>query len=306
MRVAVTIISAILATLLVVAFGTASVSILSHGGSGRSSPTDIGREFRIALALGDVYSGSRAWSIVNKFGQNPDVDTAADEDIWDCPQLNALNEYPFLPSASTLYVSSDSDSDAAATTITVVGLDANWDPQMESVVLGSDAGTGTTSVQVGGASDWIRVTSVRNTGAAITVGNVYVHDGVDAGGDGIPDTLGDIRGCFLKEIQRSKMAIVSVPRNHVGLFRMWHYGLTPAKTGANKELDLRVRVREFGGIFQVRGTRGLMATGTSAMVEAMEFGPPIAAKSDLVIRAENANVNDINVFSAFDVIIVPR
>lgn len=285
----------------------AALVILFSGSAHGANDDNARDEFATSIVLGENTSvGGRTWNVVNKFGQNPDIDTAADEDVWDCPELGADALYPFLTTASTLYVSSDSDADAAATTIDVVGLDANWDLQTETVTLGSDAGFGTTSVIVGAASDWIRVTSVRNSGGTATAGNVYVHDGADAGGDGIPDDLSDVRGCFLIAHQRSEMSIYSVPRNYVGIIRNWTYGITPASTGATKAIDFHMRVREFGGVFQVRNVRGLLTTGTSLVVEATPLGIMLPAKSDIAIRGLNASANDVNAFWSFDVVTVPR
>ncbi len=292
----------IIATLLAVL-----VFFFSGLANGSDSRTLKG-EFSISVRSGEGrnYPGGRAWYVVNKFGQNPDIDTAADEDLWDCPQLGADIIYPFMSTASTLYVSSDSDVDAAATTIDVVGLDANWDLQTETVTLGSDAGTGTTSVIVGAASDWIRVTSVRNSGGTATIGNVYVHDGTDAGGDGIPDDLSDVRGCFLIAHQRSEMVVYSVPRNFSGLIKAWNYGITPAAAGAAKAIDFHMKVREFGGVFQVRNVRGVITTGTSVALEPAEFGVMLEGKSDLVIHGLNASANDVNAFSSLDVLLMPK
>ena len=107
-----------------------------------------------------------------KFGFNPDIDDSL-ETIWAQGGL-----YSYLSSATTLYISSSSTADDAAgtgaRTATVSGLDANYDEVSVTVDLDGQNG-----VQLGSASNWIRVNRVTvNTAGSggQNAGVIYVGD----------------------------------------------------------------------------------------------------------------------------------
>ena len=284
---------------------TAVVSVYGHDG-GAAVVADNQIPFHERVALGQVYTDGRQWQVISKFGQNSDIDIGIPEDVWDCPQLGADLIYPWLEAATTLYISSDDDLDAAVTTVLVDGLDANWDRQQLTAVLGGDAGTGTTSVQIGGTDDWIAVNSVQNVGAAKTVGNVYVHNGVDAGGDGIPDDLSTIRGCWLIGFDRSEQMVYAVPRDHTALLYTWRFGVITGTGAATKSVSMHIIARLFGGVDVVVGTSGVMTSGTGLFNGELPLPAPVPAKTRLSTRALDASANNTHVFSALDIVLAPQ
>src|SRR5210317_907931 len=89
---------------------------------------------------------------VHKFGFNSSVDTTL-ATVWDQGGL-----YSYLGSASALYISSSSANDTAAgtgaRTVTVSGLDNNFDQKVETVTLNGQSG-----VELNG-STWFRVNRI--------------------------------------------------------------------------------------------------------------------------------------------------
>ena len=70
----------------------------------------------VAIALGQI----PGYSSVNKFGENPDVDTGTGpEDVWDYGGM-----YTFSTSADITQISSDDNSDTQV--LTVIGLNSAW------------------------------------------------------------------------------------------------------------------------------------------------------------------------------------
>ena len=124
--------------------------------------------FNLQIARGQIaYHKS-----IFKFGFNPDIDNSL-ETVWAQGGL-----YSYLSSATTLYISSSStDDDAAGTgarTATVSGLDANYDEVSVTVDLDGQNG-----VQLGSASNWIRVNRITvNTAGSggQNAGVIYVGD----------------------------------------------------------------------------------------------------------------------------------
>ena len=113
-----------------------------------SSITRFGKTepFYLQVARGQVEHHKNIF----KFGFNPDVDDSL-ETVWVQGGL-----YSYLSSASTLYISSSSTADDAAgtgaRTATISGLDANYNEVSVTVELDGQNG-----VQLGDASNWIRV-----------------------------------------------------------------------------------------------------------------------------------------------------
>lgn len=87
-------------------------------------------EFYDSVGLGLVSGASR----VAALGNNPDVDTAAVEDVW-----SGGGTYPWMTGATSLEIVSDSANDSAAgtgaRTVLVNGLDANYATVAQTVTL---------------------------------------------------------------------------------------------------------------------------------------------------------------------------
>tara|TARA_A100001201_G_scaffold135474_1_gene123785 strand:+ start:3071 stop:3874 length:804 start_codon:yes stop_codon:yes gene_type:complete len=177
-----------------------------------------------------------------KFGFNPDIDDSL-ETIWAQGGL-----YSYLSSATTLYISSSSTADDAAgtgaRTATVSGLDANYDEVSVTVDLDGQNG-----VQLGSASNWIRVNRVTvNTAGSggQNAGVIYVGDEASPT-SGVPSNkyatiaIGD---------NQTLMALWTVPRGYTAF--VTQTDVTAATTQNNKYATVSFVARENGGVFQVK------------------------------------------------------
>ncbi len=219
-----------------------------------------------------------------KFGENPDIDQTV-EDIWDYG-----GSYTFMTTASTLYISSDNAGDDQ--TYSIQGLDADWELQTETVTA-----SGVTFVAVDGT--WLRVFRVKNTGTTDNAGNIYVSDdNTDAGGNGIPDTVSNIKAFVRIGKNQTLMAIYTVPAGGGGYWSGWFASLTNKK---NAFATVNIYMRPYGGVFQIKETWDLAATGSSFVHR--EYDPPqlVAGKTDIIVRA-TTSIDDVGIAAGFDVI----
>lgn len=122
------------------------------------------------------------YSIVNMTGENPDVDSAAYEDIW---YQGGTMTYP--AAALQMTVSSDSANDTSAgtgaRTVLISGVNSAYEAISETVTL-----NGTTAVTTTNSFLRINKMAVETVGTGLTnAGTVYIGTGVVAGG--IPATI---------------------------------------------------------------------------------------------------------------------
>ena len=80
----------------------------------------------------------RDYRHIHKFGSNPDVDISAAESIW---SAGGLYPWDALAEAETIYCISESSEDTAS--LEIQGLDADYNPQTETVTLTGDTAVAT-------------------------------------------------------------------------------------------------------------------------------------------------------------------
>jgi len=194
-----------------------------------------------------------------KFGYNAAVGTD-EETVWSQGGI-----YSYLSSASVLKVSSSNDSDTS--TITIEGLDANYDEISESVTI-----TGQTAVNT--SNSFLRVNRMFVTADEPT-GDIYA--GTGAVSSGVPaNKYGKIDAGENQTLQ----SIYSVPRNHTAY--IFNMTISSGTTAANKFATARFVLREFDGVFRTQTVTTLHNNFAQYVL-----GVPIAmpAKSDIEMRA---------------------
>src|SRR5210317_1492195 len=177
-----------------------------------------------------------------KFGFNPLVVDSL-ETVWAQGGL-----YTYLSSASTLYISSSSTNDdiagTGARTATVSGLDANYDEVSVTVDLDGQNG-----VQLGDASNWIRVNRI----TVDTAGSGGQNAGVLYVGTEASPTVGVPTNKYATVAigdNQTLMALWTVPRNYEAY--LLQVDVTVATTQNNKYCTSSVVARPYGGVFQVK------------------------------------------------------
>ena len=191
---------------------------------------------------------------VNKFGFNSTVGTAF-ETVWD-----GANTYTYIATAGTAVVTSSNTSSDNDGTVEIQGLDANYDLQTVSAVIGGAATSET----------FIRVFRVRmtdaNTGSS-NVGNITV-------------TVDSKSAAIINATEgQTLMALYTVPRNKVALFKNFQGSLNK-----QKEADFEILTRNhIELVFNVKGRFGTFGVPVNYSYEYPLF---IAEKVDIEIRVK--------------------
>lgn len=253
-----------------------------------SSISRIGKTepFELQVARGQVAFHKSVF----KFGFNPDIDNSL-ETVWAQGGL-----YSYLSSATTLYISSSSTADDAAgtgaRTATVSGLDANYDEVSVTVDLDGQNG-----VQLGSASNWIRVFRVTVDTAGSggqNAGVIYVGDEASPS-SGVPSNkyatvaVGD---------NQTLMALWTVPTGYTAY--LLQTDVTAATTQNNKYAIVHFVARENGGVFQVKDK---FVKSESSHHQQYHIPLKFEEKTDLEFRVIGDSASaDIAVSAAMDII----
>ncbi len=232
------------------------------------------------IALGGVPN----WSIVHKFGDNPDIDTLQ-EDIW-----NFGGSYTFSTTADIDTISSSNAGDGQV--VEVQGLDGDYKLVVQNATL-----NGQTKVTL--TTPLLRVFRLKNVGATDNAGAIYVYVDGDIT-SGVPDTAADVRAYVAAGENQTLMAIYTVPAGCKALLTSWYASLSKKITASSTIKMLR---RSPGGVFQVKEVGSINSTGTGYIKRIYEVPEPISEKTDIVIVAD-ASTNDVGVSAGFDLVLV--
>ena len=253
-----------------------------------SSITRVGTSepFELQVARGQIGFHES----VHKFGFNSAVDTTL-ATIWLQGGL-----YSYLGSASTLYISSSSANDTAAgtgaRTVTVSGLDNNFDFKAETVSL-----NGQTGVELNG-STWFRVNRIVVNTAGTGGGNagvLYVGTEATPSG-GVPTNkyatvgIGD---------NQTLMTTYTIPRGYTAYITQKDVS---ASSSAGKFAILSLVARPFGGVFNVKD-RVLSSEGYSTI----QYPYPLkfTEKTDIEVRAQADSAGGtVTVSAALDILLI--
>ena len=225
---------------------------------------------------------------IHKFGYNSDIGTSP-ETVWTIGGI-----YTYLAAASTLYVSSsdanDTSAGTGARTVQVYGLDANYDEVNVTVSL-----AGQSAVQLGDASNWIRVfrMTVRSAGSSgENVGTLYV--GTEATpASGVP--VAKYASIAIGDSQ-TLMCVWTVPRGYTAYL---HQKDVSASSSAGKFAIFTLEARPFGEVMQVKD-KVLLANNSTAI----SYWNPIsfAEKTDIEVRAQADSIGgSITASAALDI-----
>ncbi len=177
----------------------------------------------------DLNSGRIAYmSAVAKFGSNEDVGTGAYEDIW-----AVGGAYNWLTAASALRIkaggnAADDAGQAGARTVTIEGLDENWNAASETV---NAAGAS--------ASDPTTTTFIRINRAY--VGDVGAYTGANTGAVDIETTGGTLVARIAAGVGQTQLGLYSVPAGKTAYLTRTYANVS---AGANKSATIRGWRRE--------------------------------------------------------------
>ena len=232
---------------------------------------------RIQLANGQLAKTS----FTHKFGAVPAMSQNQTGTIWD------VNDtlYPWSALSTPLTVNVErNDAADDGHTITVQGLDQDWNFQSEDIVIN---GADTTGVRL-----WRRVN------------RVFCTAGGDTNTGDIDIEAGGIGGTTIARINAGKgqtlMSVYTVPAKHTAYL---HQGVCTVQANADATVDMFVRYGNqetfrVGHSFEVSGTGGPYL---------YQFTVPIRIpeKSDIDVRATMRS-NNARITAAFDMVLVRK
>lgn len=212
-----------------------------------------------------------------KFGRNSDVDSG-NEDVWE-----GGGTYTGMPTTvgETVEVFSsdanDDDGDTGARTMTIFGLDANWEEQSETLTL-----NGTTAVTSTGT--YVRV----NRAVILTAGSSGSNEGTIT----CRHTTTTANIFFIMQAGRNQTSVAAftVPANKTLYISEVLLALTRAN-GSGGSGNVTLRVRPEGGVFL--STLDLnITTAYEQIIRSDFYSFPVPAKADIKWRVDD--VSDTN------------
>lgn len=240
-----------------------------------SSVSNLGKseEFYLQVARGQI-GGHR---VVLRSGLNRDIDSGADESLWDNGGL-----YVFPPAASVMTVSSSSANDTAAgtgaRTVLVSGLNASYVEQQEVISL-----NGQTAVTT--ANSYLRVfqlTTLTAGSGATNAGNIYIGTGTVTAG--VPAA---VYAQIPVGFGTNQAAQYTVPAGHTA-YLVDIIGSCIA-SATNQNTLLSIRARPFGGVF-LRGGHLVVSGGVVYLGSVIPRSFPEKTDIDAIATTTDTNV----------------
>jgi len=224
-----------------------------------------------------------------KFGFNPDIDDSL-ETIWAEGGL-----YSYLSAASVLKISSSSTDDTSAgtgaRTITISGLDANYDEISESVTLNGQTAVNTTQ-------SFLRVfRMIVDTAGSGGQNAGVIYAGTGTVTSGVPANK---YGTIAVGDNQTLMCFWTVPRGYTAY--LYQVDISMNTEVANKYGTVSILARPEGGVFNAKDKFAL-----SQDIIHQEFKHPIkfAEKTDLEVRAIASSSNaNLAVSAGLDIVYI--
>jgi hypothetical protein len=233
----------------------------------------------LEVAAGNI-SGEAA---LNKFGKNPDVDTAAAEDIW------GAGGTWVAPTTARLHniASTDANDTLAGTgarTVSILGLNGSGVEVSESVNLNGLTPVATTNAYI---IVFRMIVTAAGTGG-VNVGNITATAQTDA----------TLTGQIDAGYNQTLMAIWQVPAGKT-LYLNSYYASMNGTTSATS-VDIRLWAKPSGQTWQTKHVLGLSSVGVSYFRHV--FDPPLKYNALTLIRlqAADASANNIDISGGFD------
>lgn len=237
-----------------------------------------------------VSAGMYPWaSVIDKFGENPDVDTGTPEDVWE-----AGGDIPYdTPGTAPIeYLSSSSVNDTGQT-MTVLGQDIDGNEiEQEAVTDGQNVVTLGTPL-------W-RVYSMENQSSQDLEGTLYCHtDPTPTAGVPLPAT---IRSIIDNGNNRTLNAFYTIPKGKIGFLLIGELGTSRAQTtGA---AACAYYSRRAGRGFTIKKRVDVTNSGTSYFRDKRVVPDIIPQFTDIKLRAESVSANNMGIVGAFQILLI--
>jgi len=242
----------------------------------------FGAASNVIISAGDL----AGYSAINKFGRNPSVG-GAPETIW-----MYGGRYVYLTSPSTIYAYSadtdDSVSGTGARTVTIQGLDGNYESIEETVIVSSGVASTAQFLRVFRAF----VVTAGSTGT--NEDNIIISTGAAGTGTILAD-IGTIGTGTTYGLGQTQLALYTIPAGKTGYLTAWNVGVG----SYNDAVTVSLLTREFNSAFR---TRDIMDVPGGSHVRNYSVPIRLPAKTDVEIIAIAST--GTNISSSFDIILV--
>ncbi len=249
-------------------------------------------DLEIGTGLSVSMGKKQGYSVVDKFGENPDVDTGSTpEDIW---EFGGLYPYDTWGTAPIQYVSSSDNGDTGQT-ISVQGLDITGKAVTQEITTtGQAIVTLTTPL-------WrvYRMANESNEGLDLT-GILYCHTDPTPT-NGVPSDA-SVRSIITNGNNQTLQALYTIPLGKVGFLYRGEFGMSRNQTsGAARCAYYSRRV---GKVFTIKKRIDIVNQGSSTYIDKRSFPDAIPALTDIRMTVESVTANNAGVYGAFDIMLV--
>lgn len=247
-------------------------------------------DFLRSVARGDV----PGYELVTKFGRNPETDTATDpEDVWNMGGL--YTGFP-VSTSETVNVVSDSVLDTSAgtgaRTVVIVGLDASWNVQSETITM-----NGVVPVTSSGTYRRVNRAFVATAGSgAGNAGTITIRHTTTT--TNVFGTIGLINGTALNQ---TLLALFTVPAGKTGWIMEYAANMAIA-SGAAGAATVSLRTRESGAVFRARRVHEI--TNALSVSVSLPGGLECSAQTDVIWRIDEVSDNNTKVTAQFLMLLV--
>ena len=229
------------------------------------------------------------YSAIHKFGRNPNIGNAP-ETIW---MYGGIYSYLDVGSDSTVYAYSASSDDGpgndGAHTITVQGLDNDFNPIEETITVNGAAST----------ASFLRVyrAFVATAGAlAANDGEVLISTAAAGAGTVLAD-IGVIGTGTTTGLGQTQLALYTIPTGKTGYLTTWNVGVAPM----NNAVTVTLLTRELDGGAPFR-SRDIIDTVGGYTTQNYSIPCRLPEKTDIEVRGTGDTTSVIS--SSFDIILV--
>ena len=228
------------------------------------------------------------YSIVHKFGRNPQIDTGTDpEDIWDgggvwvAPTTARIHQI-----AST--DGNDTAGASGATAIRILGLNSELSLQQEDKNLD-------------GANN------VATLAYVIIYRMIILAAGATGSNEGTITATADSDGTVTAQItignNQTGMAIYQIPAGTKGYITNF-YGSLADSGGVGANVDIQLLVKPYGGVFNVKQFHGLVAAGAAHFNHLFPVPFPVDSMGIIKMQAKTTSASAAVVSAGFDIILI--
>ncbi len=239
-------------------------------------------DFAIEVAKGNI-SGT---TYINKFGRNIDIDTAADEDLWDGggkwvePTVDRVHNIVSTDA-------NDTSGGSGCKGVTVQGLSSGVVTQ-ELITT-----NGTSNVATSNSYGIIyRMFATVGLGSGSNVGVISATAVTDS----------TVTAQINSGNNQTLMAVYQVPTGTKG-YMMSYFTSVNKQTPIGVAVNTCIMVKETGGVDHIEHVLGLSRDGTSYVHHTFSVPPQFSAGTILKIRVA-CSANDTDCSGGFDVVIV--